>query len=56
MSDTIDITLSHPHQDKKPGDKLSLERGEAKRLIRAGIAQPANAAAAKAVDGEPVKK
>lgn len=56
MTDKIDVTLAHPHQGKKPGDKLSVERGNAKQLIRAGIAVPANTAAAKAVDGDTTKK
>lgn len=35
---TVSVTLSHPHGDSDVGDRVDLERGEAKRLVAAGVA------------------
>lgn len=52
MADTVKLTLSAHHQGSKPGDSIELDASEAKRLISAGVAVPANKTAAKSVGVE----
>jgi hypothetical protein len=49
----VDLTLSHPHKNKNPGDKVSVSEDEARSLIRGGIAVPSTVSAARAVDADP---
>lgn len=52
MADTVKLTLSAHHKGSKPGDSLEVDKSEAKRLIRAGVAVPSNVTAAKAVGAD----
>lgn len=52
MADSVKLTLSAHHKGSKPGDTLEVDAGEAKRLISAGVATPANKTAAKTVGAE----
>lgn len=52
MADSVKLTLSAHHQGKKPGASVEVDAVEAKRLIRAGVATPANKTAAKTVGVE----
>lgn len=52
MADSVKLTLSAHHKGAKPGDALEVDAGEAKRLISAGVATPANKTAAKTVGVE----
>lgn len=36
-----EVTLAHPHLGQDPGSTIKVDEVEAKRLRRAGIAQPA---------------
>lgn len=49
----VELTLSHPHGKKSPGDKVTVSEDEARSLIRAGVAVPSTVTAAKAVDADP---
>ncbi len=49
----VDLTLSHPHSGKNPGDKVSVSEDEALALIRGGIAVPSTVTAARAVNTDP---
>lgn len=49
----VDVTLSHPHNGKNPGDKVSVPEDEARSLIRGGIAVPSTVTAARAIDADP---
>lgn len=53
--DKVSVKLAHPHDGKNPGDTVSVEEGDAKRLIRGGIAVPATVAAAKATNTDPAE-
>ena len=39
MADKVKVQFSHPFEKYEIGDDASLERDEARRLIRAGVAQ-----------------
>lgn len=52
MSDTVSVTFSHPHDGRNVGDTADLERLEAKRLVRAGVATYTTAPDAVAAEGE----
>jgi hypothetical protein len=53
MSDTVTVTLAHPHAGKAPGEKLDLPPAEAKLLIRQGKAVPATVPEAKKLGEDP---
>jgi len=51
----VELTLSHPHNGKSPGDKVRVSEDEARSLIRAGVAVPSTASDARAVDTDPAE-
>lgn len=53
MAETVKLTLSAHHKGQRPGETLEVDAAEAKRLISAGVAAPANVTAAKAVGADP---
>lgn len=52
MTDTATVILSHPYDGHEVGDRLDVAPGDAKRLVRAGVATYARASDAVAVEGE----
>jgi hypothetical protein len=58
MSDKVEVLFSHPHDGHEVGDRVALDKLEAKHLVRAGAATYANkteAAKAGAVERGPAK-
>lgn len=53
MADTVKLELTAHHKGQRPGDTIEVDASEAKRLIGAGVAAPANVTAAKAVGADP---
>ena len=53
MADTVKLELTAHHKGQRPGDSIEVATDEAKRLISAGVAAPANVTAAKAVGADP---
>lgn len=51
----VDLTLSHPHNGKNPGDKVSVSEDEARSLIRGGIAVPSTVTAARVTNTDPAE-
>lgn len=52
-NDLVDVKFTNFTGDYSPGQRGSLPAEEAKRFIRAGVAVPATASAAKAVGADP---
>lgn len=55
-TEKIDVIYAHFYGDHLPGDRDSLDKPDAKALIAAGMARPANKTAAKAADVAPAPK
>lgn len=54
MTDTssVEIIYAHHHGDHVPGDRVSVDEGTARKLVKAGRANYATQADAKAAEGE----
>lgn len=51
-TDTVDVTLAHPWEDHRVGDRVSVAADEAKRLVKAGIGSYSTKKDAIAVEGD----
>lgn len=51
-SDTVDVTLAHPWDDHKVGERVSVDAALAKRLVKAGQGSYSTKKDALAVEGD----
>lgn len=56
MPAEVKLTLAARHDGNKPGDSITVDVAEAKRLVRAGVAVPANVTAEKAIEPDAAKR